>query len=158
MCKVLIVEDAPAFRSWLVERFRQDWPDWTVLVAVNLHEALAQAARERPDLLILDLGLPRNEIDPSPHPRVGLSVLQAVKRLNPAPQVLVLTSYDTFAEDCRRLGANALVSKSAGEVWEAVRTDLRRLLSAAGNGPRPPQDLRAEARASAEGRVSGERR
>jgi two-component system, cell cycle response regulator len=54
--KILTVDDSPTVRLVLVKAFRPY--DCTVAEACNGQEGLAAAAREKPDLIILDLSMP----------------------------------------------------------------------------------------------------
>ena len=54
--RVLVVDDEPAIRRFL--RTSLAAHDYVVFEAVNGQEALAAVVAHRPDLIILDLGLP----------------------------------------------------------------------------------------------------
>ena len=72
-------------------------------------EALELVRRERPDLVILDLTLPGMD---------GLEVMEAVKQLNPATEILVLTMHfsDELARAVLRGGARGYVLKSDADL------------------------------------------
>jgi two-component system, OmpR family, KDP operon response regulator KdpE len=54
--KTLVVDDTPAIRKGLSLRLRAN--EYEVLFAANAPSATAILAKEKPDLVILDLGLP----------------------------------------------------------------------------------------------------
>lgn len=56
--KVLIVDDNTQNLE-LLSAYMEDVPNVTVISAVNGHEALAKVASERPDLILLDVMMPR---------------------------------------------------------------------------------------------------
>jgi two-component system, cell cycle response regulator DivK len=55
MKKILVVEDVELNRDLLVQLLEDDYE---VLTAVNGEEGIVLAARERPDLVLMDLSLP----------------------------------------------------------------------------------------------------
>ncbi len=70
--KILYVEDNDD--NVYVVRSRLTRAGFTVLVAVDAEQGLAMAAAERPDLILMDLGLP------------GLDGWEATRRLKAAPE------------------------------------------------------------------------
>lgn len=122
MKRVLVVEDDPRLRQPLTLTLRAKGYD---VVAVDTgRDALAAVAGERPDLIVLDLGLP--DMD-------GLRVLQHLRPGFTMP-VLVLSARDSEAEKVRLLdaGANDYVTKPFGmeELLARVRVALRQEASA----------------------------
>lgn len=92
--RLLVVEDEPA-NALLLQRILQR-QGWVVSQAANGHEALAAVARERPDLILLDLMMPGMD---------GLEFLDHLRR-NPAAiaiPVVVLTARDLSEDDLSRL-------------------------------------------------------
>jgi len=80
-------------------------------------EALALAAKVRPQVLVLDLEMPGVG---------GLAVIHRIVKLSPAPQVLILSAYDDeeyVVEALTRAGAAGYLVKrdGAGELVNAVR-------------------------------------
>jgi signal transduction histidine kinase/CheY-like chemotaxis protein len=69
--KVLVVDDEPDARS-LIERLLQD-RDATVTTAGSAREALDSLARELPDVLISDIGMPKED---------GYSLIRKIRNLN----------------------------------------------------------------------------
>lgn len=77
--------------------------------ARNAHEALTRAAKEKWDVMILDITMPG---------RSGLEVLREIKRLRPKLPVLVLSMHpeDQFAVRLLKAGAAGYLTKeSAGD-------------------------------------------
>lgn len=57
MTRILIVEDEAMNRDMLARRLA--WEGYAIIIAVNGEEAVATAFNEQPDLILMDLGLPR---------------------------------------------------------------------------------------------------
>jgi DNA-binding NarL/FixJ family response regulator len=114
--RILVVDDHPVVREGLVA-ILEDEPDFEIAGAVGTAEdALALAARVRPDVVLLDLELP------------GMSGIEAIPRLAasaPGTRVLVLTAYDTDERvlGAVRAGARGYLLKgaAAGEIAQAIR-------------------------------------
>lgn len=111
MKKVLVVEDDQITRR-AHRRVLRDL-GYSVLTTSNGPDGVAIALRERPNLVILDLGLP------SPHPSRGdfdgYAVLRWLRR-TPATcdiPIVVATSYppELAKEHTRELGASAYLQK-----------------------------------------------
>ena len=104
--KVMVVDDDPSLRQALNVRLRAN--DYDVVSACDGYSALALAQRERPDLILLDLGLPAGD---------GFAVLthlQQFPSLASIP-VVVLTARDPQGNEGRSLrsGAVAFFQKPA---------------------------------------------
>lgn len=105
--KILLVEDSEAIRA----RLRALVDDWggqaTVSEAMGELDAVGDACRERPDLVILDLKLAQGR---------GLDVLHAVKRCSPQTRVAVLTSHAEapYRRKCLETGADWFFDKAEG--------------------------------------------
>lgn len=69
--------------------------------AVDGSEALETAWRERPDLVLLDVGLPKLN---------GFDVCRALKT-SPSPPHIILITGDAFAEDVNHCGADGVIAK-----------------------------------------------
>ncbi len=81
MADILVAEDYPATRSVLRTLLRG--AGHTVRFAVNGEEALAQVAQQRPDLLLLDVMMPKKS---------GYEVLSEIRRTDTALPVILLTA------------------------------------------------------------------
>ncbi len=119
---ILVVDDEPQIRRLL--RTSLGAHQYQVLEAASGHEALAKAAEERPDLLILDLGLP--DMD-------GLEMLVRLREWSDVP-VIVLSVRDREMEKVEALdrGADDYVTKPFGmsELLARIRATLRHRLQA----------------------------
>ena len=128
---VLIVEDQPellrALRINLLAR------QYGVLTARTGREALALAAEQAPDAIILDLGLP--DID-------GTEVIVELRRWSKAP-IIVLSGRTSPGDKIGALdvGADDYVTKpfAMGELLARLRAALRRDEAEAGAGPARPR-------------------
>ena len=121
--KVLVVDDAPE-----IVRIVRDYLEhagFSVSTAANGPDALRLARSERPDLIVLDLGLPGRD---------GLDVTRDLRRESSVP-IVMLTARTDEADKLvgLELGADDYVTKpfSARELVARVRAVLRRAQSAA---------------------------
>ena len=81
--RLLIVEDDPGLAS----QMRWCFEDMDVSIASSEQQALAEARRNAPQVVTLDLGLP-----PDPGgTRVGFQLLEALQRLVPEAKIIVIT-------------------------------------------------------------------
>jgi two-component system KDP operon response regulator KdpE len=95
--------------------------------AAGGHEALEALRREKPDLIILDLGLP--DID-------GLEVIKTVRQTSPTPIVILSSRGDEAGKVAALdLGADDYVTKPFGvnELMARVRAALRHRLQEQGS-------------------------
>jgi two-component system KDP operon response regulator KdpE len=119
MTRVLIVDDEPqilrALRINLLAR------QYDVVIAKDGTEALRQVRAERPDLVILDLGLP--DVD-------GVEVIRTLRTWSPVPIVVLSGRADSKNKvDALDAGADDYVTKpfSVEELLARVRAVTRRL-------------------------------
>jgi DNA-binding response OmpR family regulator len=117
--KILIVDDDPDLRRGLNLRLRAN--DYETAYATDGVSAIAVAQKERPNLIILDLGLPAGD---------GFAVLDRLQQsanLSNIP-VIILTARDPQSSRERTLkaGATAFFQKPAdnGKLLSAIRTAL----------------------------------
>lgn len=118
MSKILIVDDEPPIIDVLAYNLKQN--GHAVVIARDGEQAVTLAKREQPDLIILDLMLPK--ID-------GLEVYRIVRRDNDVP-VIMLTARDSEIDRVvgLELGADDYVVKpfSVRELMVRVKNVLRR--------------------------------
>ncbi|MFG1873719.1 response regulator transcription factor [Sphaerisporangium sp. NPDC049003] len=118
MANVLLVEDEATIRTALMRGLRER--GHAVSSAPTALDGLRQAVSERPDLVVLDLGLP--DLD-------GTEMLRMLRAVSRVP-VIVATARDGDAEMVRLLdaGADDYVVKpfSAAQLDARVRAVLRR--------------------------------
>jgi two-component system KDP operon response regulator KdpE len=130
--RVLVVDDERSIRRYL--RTSLGAHHYTVYEATTGQEALAAVASERPDLVILDLGLP--DID-------GVEVTRRLREWTDVP-ILVLSIREREADKVAALdaGADDYLTKPFGteELMARMRAALRR---AAQVGPVPVVEVGA---------------
>lgn len=104
--RVLIVDDNKFIRQALSELFKSEMAVEVCGEARNGREAIEQAGRLHPDLIVLDLSMPVMN---------GLDAARVLKRMMPTIPLLMYSAFeDRFSEQLARLtGISALVSKSA---------------------------------------------
>jgi DNA-binding response OmpR family regulator len=116
--RILIVDDEPPIVEMLA--YNLERANYQVIVARDGEEALARARREQPDLIILDLMLPRLD---------GLEVCRALRRERDVP-IIMLTARDSEVDRVvgLELGADDYVVKpfSVRELVARVKNVLRR--------------------------------
>jgi two-component system, OmpR family, KDP operon response regulator KdpE len=119
--RVLVVDDEPAIRRFLCTSLTAH--DYSVFEAVNGQEALAAVLAHRPDLVILDLGLP--DLD-------GIEVTRLLREWSAVP-IIVLTVQEQETAKITALdaGADDYVIKpfGMGELLARMRVALRRAAS-----------------------------
>ncbi len=125
--KVLIVDDEPPIRKLL--RMGLTTQGYDVVEASNGKTAL-ELLGEKPDLVILDLGLPDMQ---------GLEVLRTIRARNDSVPIVVLSSRDDEAGkvEALDLGADDYVTKPFGmdELLARMRAALRHQLQVHGERP-----------------------
>lgn len=101
---MLVVDDDEKLRERLARAFRER--GFEVSTAASGAEALARVREETPEYAVIDLRMP----GPS-----GLEVMKAIRALDPATQVLILTGYGSIATavEATRLGAKGYLPKPA---------------------------------------------
>ncbi len=123
---LLVVDDEPNIRAAVCDAARADVG--RCLSAAGGREALDTARRERPDVIVLDLGLP--DLD-------GLEVCHRLREFTQVP-IVVLSARHSEAEKARLLdaGADDYVTKPFGtvEFQARIRAHLRRA-----RRPAPPR-------------------
>jgi len=121
MNRILIVEDTPEFAEAIQRTLTLDGR-YTVAHAGRAAEALALAAYEKPDLVVLDLGLPDKD---------GYYVLTELRNRGHSCPVLILSARNLEADKLEgfRLGADDYVTKpfSALELLARISALLRRV-------------------------------
>jgi two-component system KDP operon response regulator KdpE len=115
---ILIVEDDQQIRRFL--RAALSAEGYRFQEAATAQEGLTQAAAHRPDLILLDLGLPDRD---------GLDVIRGVREWSTAP-ILVLSARGREHDkiEALDLGADDYVAKpfTIGELMARIRAALRR--------------------------------
>ena len=117
--RILIADDDPAIRG-LFRRLLEAQPGWIVCAeAVNGVEAIEQVARNSPDLVILDLGMPQKN---------GIEAARAISQINPKLPLLLISVQemsDQLVEAAMEVGFKGAVTKSRGrEIVQGVEAIL----------------------------------
>jgi DNA-binding response OmpR family regulator len=116
--RILIVDDEPPIVDMLAYNLRR--ANYEVVIARDGQEALDKARAEQPDLIVLDLMLPRVD---------GLDVCRALRRERDVP-IIMLTARDSEIDRVvgLELGADDYVVKpfSVRELMARVKNVLRR--------------------------------
>ena len=119
--KILLVEDAAMVVESVTLAFQLQWADVEIVSAAEGGKAIELVEIERPDLVLLDVGLP--DID-------GYRVLQAIREFSDIP-VIMLTARDETMDKVKglELGADDYITKPFDhlELLARIRTVLRRL-------------------------------
>lgn len=128
---ILVVDDEPQLRQLL--RTTLVAHGFRVIEAPTAARALIEAASHKPDLMLLDLGLPDGD---------GHDVVRKVRAWSSMP-IVVLSARTEEAQKVRALdaGADDYVTKpfSIGELLARMRAALRRAAPAPEGEPRPLQ-------------------
>ena len=115
--KILVVEDEKAVGNFLAAILTDQ--KYQVIHASNGREALTMSTSHRPELILLDLGLP--DID-------GVDVLRNVRGWSDMPVIVVSARQEEEQKvACLDAGANDYVTKPFGnsELLARIRTSLR---------------------------------
>ncbi len=90
--------------------------------AIDGNEAVAEAERLQPDVILLDLSMPR---------RTGLDALPDIKKVAPEAKIIVLSGFDTsmMAHEVLARGAHRYVEK--GSDPEAIADAIAEIAGAA---------------------------
>lgn len=128
--KILVIEDDNNIRSFVQTILESN--DYQVLTAGNGRSGQLQCASHRPDLVILDLGLP--DMD-------GIDLIETVRQTDHTP-IIVLSARTDESDKVLALdrGANDYITKPFGtaellaRVRAALRNSGRRAESAASDG------------------------
>jgi two-component system KDP operon response regulator KdpE len=126
----VVIEDEPQIRRFV--RAALEAEGWQVHEADTLQRGLSETGTRKPDLLVLDLGLPDGD---------GLELIRDVRTWSSVP-IVVLSARSDEADKIAALdaGADDYLSKpfGVGELLARVRANLRRPRAAAGDGVAEP--------------------
>ncbi len=118
--RILVVDDEAAIQRFL--RTALDTGEFALHQAENGHAALAATAATRPDIILLDLGLP--DMD-------GVEVIRRIREWSPVP-IIVLSVREREDDKVQALdaGADDYLTKpfGVGELLARIRVALRRSL------------------------------
>jgi two-component system KDP operon response regulator KdpE len=116
--RILVVEDEPEIRQFVARAL--DREGFTAFGAASVERGLIEAASRRPDLVILDLGLPDGD---------GVDLLRQLRTWSTIP-VIVLSARTDEEDKIEALDAGAddylIKPFSTGELLARIRAHLRR--------------------------------
>ena len=115
--RILLADDHPVVRDGLAAMLATQ-PDFEVVGEAGTGaEAVTEAARLRPDVVLMDLEMPALD---------GIEAIRLLRAADPKAQVVVLTAFDTDERIVGALqaGAQGYLLKGAprGEIFAAIRT------------------------------------
>jgi DNA-binding response OmpR family regulator len=117
--RILVVEDDPAILTGLVDLLEEE--GFAVLQATDGTEALASHAREKPDVILLDVMIPEKN---------GYDVCREIRRTDPLTPIVMLTAKSEEVDKVvgLELGADDYVVKpfAVAELLARIRAVLRR--------------------------------
>lgn len=129
--RILVVDDHTAIRRLLRRVLQEQHPDWEVCAeAANGAEALERFRERLPDLIILDLAMPKMN---------GLQAAREIAKMGPMVPMLLLTVQQVstqLRDEAKRAGFRGAVSKNTGtEVVKGLEALLRNETYFATDGP-----------------------
>lgn len=103
---MLIVEDQEYMRRMLREFLQSAFPDKNILEAGDGRSALALCSERRPQVVLMDIGLPDAN---------GIELTAQIKTMLPDTAVIIVSSYagSAYTERAKAAGAFAYVAKEA---------------------------------------------
>jgi len=115
VCRLLIADDRARTRRALRAVLATQTGIELIGEAVDGEEAIAEVERLRPDIVILDIRMPRLD---------GIAVTRQIKTRWPATRVIAHSLADELSENALAAGADAFVPKGAppGELLRALRS------------------------------------
>jgi CheY-like chemotaxis protein len=124
MTTILLADDKKNIRKFCKQELEDE--GYRVILARDGREAIKLAQKEPPDLVILDLCMPRFG---------GLDAIEPIRAIIPeVPIILFTANYEDCVKDCRSRHAVACVAKSE-DLTELKRAIVRTLASQEANGP-----------------------
>jgi DNA-binding NarL/FixJ family response regulator len=113
--KILLVDDERMVRSAL-QRLLRARPEWKVVgEAIDGLDAVSKARDLKPDVVIMDVTMPEMN---------GLQATPAIKKENPAIEILIFTQHDSnqIVREAQKAGASGYLLKSQAH-WLAAAVD-----------------------------------
>jgi len=118
--RILLVDDFEPWRSFVASLLRQD-PEWQIICEVSDGlEAIQKAKEFQPDLIVLDIGLPKLN---------GIEAASSIRNVAPESKILFLSATHSWdiAAAALSAGGHGYVVKSDGasELLMAVEAVLQ---------------------------------
>ncbi len=114
--RIVLADDHPVVRDGLAAMINQQDDMKVVAEAGDGEEAIALFELHRPDVMVLDLRMPKRD---------GVAVVQHVLQMNPKARILIITTYDGDEDifQCLSQGAKGYLLKDAPrtEILSAIR-------------------------------------
>lgn len=103
MARIMVADDSDAIRLVLQDILSIGSHE-IVAEAVNGEEAIAKFSEVQPDVLLLDLAMPKKD---------GITVLKEIMANHPTAKVILITASDNqnIINECLSVGATAFISK-----------------------------------------------
>jgi len=103
--RVLVVDDYEPFRKFVIETLKQRPALQIVGQAFDGQEAVQKAEELKPDLILLDIGLPTLN---------GIAAAREIRKLTPESKIIFVTQEfcNEMVEAARHLGASGYVLKT----------------------------------------------
>lgn len=123
--KVLLVDDVEPLRLFVAMSINRSDDFQVVAEAANAEKALEEAAKARPDVVLLDVNMPG---------RTGLDILPQLRKMLPRAAIVMFSGFESvaIAEKAKQLGADAYVEKGTPST---ELLDILRDLTAEATGP-----------------------
>ena len=117
---VLIVEDSEGIRLWMRTLVSEAFPDLGIIEATRGEEAIALTWFHLPEVILMDIGLPKMN---------GLEATWRIKALVPQAHVVIVTNYEApeYEEKAVRAGAYAYVLKK--DISDKLIPVLRQIMT-----------------------------
>jgi DNA-binding NarL/FixJ family response regulator len=117
---ILLVDDYKPWRHYVFLRLKKEPELQIIYEACDGLEAVERSQKLQPDLILLDIGLPKMN---------GIEVVRQVRNLAPRSKILIVsqTSFPDVAQEALTLGASGYIDKAdaAIELLPAVNAVLR---------------------------------
>jgi len=108
--RTLVVDDVEDFRRFMCSTLEERTDCRVVGVACDGQQAVVQAEQLQPDLILLDLGLPKLN---------GIEAARQIRKLSPTSKILF------FTQNCsREIAEGALETGAHGYLLKSDATDL----------------------------------
>jgi DNA-binding response OmpR family regulator len=118
--RVLVVDDYDPFRRFLTSMLQNNWHKMDIRVVSDGLEAVQEAQRLQPDLILLDIGLPTLN---------GLDAARRIRTLSPTSKIVFVTQETSadVVQEALNIGASGYVVKAdAGRKLIAAVTAVLR--------------------------------
>jgi two-component system chemotaxis response regulator CheY len=105
MKKILVVDDSEFMRQVLKNILKEDYE---IIETGDGNEAVEQFKVEKPDLVLLDIIMPKKD---------GVAVLGSLKKIDSNANVIMITAVgqESIIKDCQNLGSKGYIVKPFDE-------------------------------------------